>query len=681
MAELASVQALVGELLSGGRAKANNVVKLLSILNSTKHEPSAKAAIQGLKQFFVAAGSDGQLAEGLPGAPVRPAKRQKLAGGAEGAAAAAAEDDPESRYRQWLGRQYAGLTEALLAIATSGASASAASNPAAATPAAAAAAEPGAGAAGPACAASASGGLAVVAAAAVMELVRVEAGPGVFSARLFGRLLGGMLAGRGVRGEVFSLLFAKHMGHADVRFYTLATVRALAARHAAAPEGAGREEEEEDEGPSSSAAAAAVAGALGSGASDPSAAAAARPASLPDLARNCLDCLLRCPDALDPDPRDWSSWCGATEFNMVSATADKNESARVRRRRKEAEAAAAAAGGQAAAAAAPAQPRAQWANAKTQKRLYGEAWMALLRLPLPSDALRRALVALPERLLPHLAAPQHLADLLTHCVGRGGLTGMLALNGLFILVTRHGLEYPQFYERLYSLLVPEAFSARSRSQFFRLADLFLSSTLVPAYTVAAFAKRFARLALTASPPGAMLAIAFVHNLIRRHPALGVMLHNPPGPGEAEAGAEGAGSGKWARRGVDVYDEAQPDPARSRAVESSLWELEALRSHYCPQVSAFVCVLDKDLTDRTKTAEVALDALLGAGAGAAGGAAAGGGSYAALVRGELGRRLKAAPVAFYPAGKAPVALFGPGGADAEDWGGWALQPEGAGAGGA
>ena len=46
-----------------------------------------------------------------------------------------------------------------------------------------------------------------------------------------------------------------------------------------------------------------------------------------------------------------------------------------------------------------------------------------------------------------------------------------------------------------------AAQAKHRERFFQLADVFLSSTLVPAYTVAAFAKRFARLALTASPSG------------------------------------------------------------------------------------------------------------------------------------------------------------------------------------
>ena len=37
---------------------------------------------------------------------------------------------------------------------------------------------------------------------------------------------------------------------------------------------------------------------------------------------------------------------------------------------------------------------------------------------------------------------------------------MLALNGIFILVTRHGLEYPAFYERLYALLTDDAFQVR-----------------------------------------------------------------------------------------------------------------------------------------------------------------------------------------------------------------------------
>ncbi|KAK9836980.1 hypothetical protein WJX81_004282 [Elliptochloris bilobata] len=274
------------------------------------------------------------------------------------------------------------------------------------------------------------------------------------------------------------------------------------------------------------------------------------------------------------------------------------------------------------------------------RRAWSGAWLALLRMPLPDDIFRKVLVRLHADVLPHLINPLLLTDFLTNALDRGGLNGMLALHGIFTLVTRHGLEYPRFYERLYQLLTPAAFQARQRARFFELADVFLSSGLVPAYTAAAFAKRFARLALTAPPAGALVSIAFVHNLLRRHPACGVLLHRPPRPaapadpnpascapaGEADAAAGPGG-------GVDVYVEVAPDPALSRAIESSLWELDSLRNHYCPQVAAVVGVLDKDLADRKRTAEIDLAPLLP-------------GSYASLANSELTRRMKRVPTAFY-----------------------------------
>lgn len=41
-----------------------------------------------------------------------------------------------------------------------------------------------------------------------------------------------------------------------------------------------------------------------------------------------------------------------------------------------------------------------------------------------------------DRLVPHLSQPLRLADFLTWALRKGGLLGMLALNGLFLLVTR-----------------------------------------------------------------------------------------------------------------------------------------------------------------------------------------------------------------------------------------------------
>jgi U3 small nucleolar RNA-associated protein 19 len=213
--------------------------------------------------------------------------------------------------------------------------------------------------------------------------------------------------------------------------------------------------------------------------------------------------------------------------------------------------------------------------------------------------------------------PILLSDFLTHTLTQGGMEGMLALHGIFTLVTRYGLEYPAFYAKLYQLITPAALRSKHRVQFFKLVDVFLNSGLVPAYSAASFVKRFARLALTAPAGSAMLCIAFIHNIVRRHPSCMVLLHKPLKAGSSssgkqqqqqgqqggellllgadgetgavsangQAGAAGTtGVGSAAEgAGVDVYDDSHGEPGASRAVESSLWELEALRKHYCPQV--------------------------------------------------------------------------------------------------
>ena len=168
-----------------------------------------------------------------------------------------------------------------------------------------------------------------------------------------------------------------------------------------------------------------------------------------------------------------------------------------------------------------------------------------------------------------------------------------------------------------ALLEPGIFLSRSRKQFFELLDVFLRSSHLPAYLAAAFAKRLARLTLTAPPHGAMLAIGFVHNLLRRHPGCCVLIHRERGAAHA----------------TDPFLESEADPARCCALESSLWELEALRQHYSPAVSRFVAVLERELGNRKKTQEIDLSLISGA-------------SYASMFAEENERRLKAVPLAFY-----------------------------------
>ncbi|XP_011385346.1 nucleolar complex protein 4 homolog, partial [Pteropus vampyrus] len=182
-------------------------------------------------------------------------------------------------------------------------------------------------------------------------------------------------------------------------------------------------------------------------------------------------------------------------------------------------------------------------------------------------------------ILPHLAQPSLMIDFLTRAYDVGGAISLLALNGLFILIHKHNLEYPDFYRKLYGLLDPSVFHVKYRARFFHLADLFLSSSHLPAYLVAAFAKRLSRLALTAPPEALLMVLPFICNLLRRHPACRVLVHRPQGP-ELDA---------------DPYDPSEEDPAKSRALESSLWELQALQQHYHPEVSQAASVINQALS--------------------------------------------------------------------------------------
>lgn len=128
-----------------------------------------------------------------------------------------------------------------------------------------------------------------------MEAARGEVA-GVLNARLYRQALSAVLQGAHVKPEVHSLLIARYLPFADVRYHTLKGVAALAARHAvrggAAGAAAGEESSSsDDEIPSASGQAAG--GLRGS-----------------DLARSVFDVL----SAVSPfDTADMTSWCGAAE--------------------------------------------------------------------------------------------------------------------------------------------------------------------------------------------------------------------------------------------------------------------------------------------------------------------------------------------------------------------------------
>lgn len=71
---------------------------------------------------------------------------------------------------------------------------------------------------------------------------------------------------------------------------------------------------------------------------------------------------------------------------------------------------------------------------------------------------------------------------------------------------------------------PDILHVKYRARFFYMSDLFLSSSHLPSYLVAAFVKRLARMALTAPPNALLVVFPFISNLLIRHKGLTKMIH-------------------------------------------------------------------------------------------------------------------------------------------------------------
>jgi U3 small nucleolar RNA-associated protein 19 len=450
----------------------------------------------------------------------------------------------------------------------------------------------------------------VAAVSCLMEFVRGQT-LGVFDHELYLRILKVVLKNSGVASETVGVIIEKYCLYADAHYFTCKGVAWLCARHDARRVTAGdtssdeddSEEEREEETKDSNS------------------------VSSNDFLRTVYDVMIHITDRLNEfQDDDLASWCGASEVGILAATNDGSTKRQRKRMRDEI-------GGEKNAN----KVSGKWSSRKLRQKALSDAWISFLKLQVPFDCYRSLLTRLHNTIIPSLINPLLLSDFLTHALDRGGLDGMLALNGIFILVTQHGLEYPKFYERLYGLLDSDVFISKHRVRFFQLADIFLASPMVPAYTAAAFAKKFARLGMRGSPATAIIAIAFIHNIIRRHPSCVQILHRPRPDGATVESLKSKGE-VW--QGIDVYDENETDPAQSRALESTLWELSVFKNHADASVAQYCTVLDKDLTNKLKSAEIDISEVLSA-------------SYASMFDREINKRLKNVPTAIYAGSRSGV----------------------------
>lgn len=233
----------------------------------------------------------------------------------------------------------------------------------------------------------------------------------------------------------------------------------------------------------------------------------------------------------------------------------------------------------------PANSKTKFSQLSIQKRQAQEAWLAILSHKLLKEQQKKILSFLSPKIVPWFSKPELLMDFLTSSFDAGGSISLMALSGLFHLIQEKSLDYPQFYSKLYSLLDFNILHSKHRPHFSRSLEVFLASTHLPAVLVASFIKRLSRLCLSAPPSGIMIVIPFIYNLLKLHPACTFMIHRKENSSINVAG-------EFLK---DPFNMNESDPMETEAIESSLWEVYTLQSHYQPQVAIIAKIISEQFT--------------------------------------------------------------------------------------
>ncbi|KAJ4396824.1 Maturation and nuclear export of 40S ribosomal subunits interacting protein [Gnomoniopsis smithogilvyi] len=253
------------------------------------------------------------------------------------------------------------------------------------------------------------------------------------------------------------------------------------------------------------------------------------------------------------------------------------------------------------------------------KKQAQEAWLVLMRMKMGKDQRKRLLDIMSRVIAPWFTQPELLMDFLTDCYDTGGSMSLLALSGVFYLIQERNLDYPAFYDKLYSLLDADILHSKYRSRFFRLLDTFLSSSHLPAALVASFIKRLARLSLNAPPSAIVTIIPWMYNLFKKHPTCTFMMHRVPRSAEEKK--------MLANEGMeDPFLPNEEDPMKTGAIDSCVWEIVQLQSHYHPNVATIAKIVSEQFTKQIYNMEDFLDH-----------------SYGSLLEAEMVKNVKKAPV--------------------------------------
>ncbi|RCN32657.1 CBF/Mak21 family protein [Ancylostoma caninum] len=211
-------------------------------------------------------------------------------------------------------------------------------------------------------------------------------------------------------------------------------------------------------------------------------------------------------------------------------------------------------------------------------RMFQENWIGLMMCTIPPKVLSVMIPYLTENVLDSLDEPHRTADFFFRTFDKGDMFAILSLGAIFKLIVAHNFEYPNFYDHVYSLTKPSVLYLDQKEKFISLLDKFLSSTHIPNYVVAGFAKRLSRMLLLAPVDAQEPVLGLIRNLLTRHPNVSCLIHRDV--------PETLSS--------DPYDENEPSLSKCNALNSSLWEIKSLQKHWHQNVAKRASFVDKKL---------------------------------------------------------------------------------------
>lgn len=106
-----------------------------------------------------------------------------------------------------------------------------------------------------------------------------------------------------------------------------------------------------------------------------------------------------------------------------------------------------------------------------------------------------------------------------------------------------------------------------------------------------------------------MALPFIYNILKRHPALMVMIHRTDADGEENGVwciAARHVTSAYQRAFLDQFNPEEPNPNRTGALESFLWELRTHREHYHSSVSTLARIFEEAFTKPAYSMEDFLD---------------------------------------------------------------------------